>query len=599
MKRFFYALLAVAATLTFVACKEDIEENVSDSQILDSNTIAFTLKNNQLDTRSEAGSAVVKPESYPLGDPIDGQQIYLKETVSSLDNIYYEEPETRGTPVYTENFSNVSGGVFRGLAFPVATMNESASAAFMPDDVFSKDGDRWLRDFSDWGSNDALLFYARMLTEDTQSSSQNVIGVLPSSYRYIYTDAGVQSMTFSYRSAATAVDQQDILFAARPITKPGTTPIPLVFYHALTGVKFATAHANEGDVNTYIKKVEFTGLYGYGKCTVTSTTDGGDYSDPPSDHSSANAISWFFDNAANSEATKSLKKIYYQEFSETPVTYSSNGSFESKGNYPSTFSAAGSKNNLNDGDATMTFWFPAQSMTDISKLTITFDIEINGNRKEYKRVINLGTLTSNANWQAGQLRTLTLLSTEVDVTIEDTVENYVKKDVVITNVGNTPAYMRAQIVGNWYGKAGSEEGVAMGFKSQSDDDMEFVEPWNDVLGDTSAGYVPYGTFSGLPGTNWVQGTDGYFYYTKLVYPGEIIVDKVFTSYTLDSSKIPVIYYSNNQPQRVQYTDVHLVIDIPVQAVMAPFAEDYTVEHPTYKDYKAAWLAAGVTAPDAP
>ena len=31
MKRFFYALLVVAATLTFVSCNEDIEENVSNS----------------------------------------------------------------------------------------------------------------------------------------------------------------------------------------------------------------------------------------------------------------------------------------------------------------------------------------------------------------------------------------------------------------------------------------------------------------------------------------------------------------------------------------------------------------------------------------
>lgn len=606
MKRFFYALLVVAATLTFVSCNEDVEENVSDSQILESNTIAFTLKKNELDTRSESGSAVAEPESYPLGDPIDGQQVYLKETVVSLDNIYYEEPETKGTPVYTQNFATVSDGSFKGLAFPVATMNDVAAPANLPmaAGLFTFDGNRWLRDWNNWGSNDALLFYAWMLTEDENPQIGQRVGALTNSFRYFYTDAGVQSMTFSYRSAAKAEAQEDILFAARPIAKSDPTPIPLVFYHALTGVKFATAHANSAlnDVNTYIKKVEFTGIYGYGKCTVTSTTDGGNYTDTPNDHSSARAISWNFSGNA---ATNSLKNVYSQDFSETPVDYTT-GSFATQGDYPTSFSAAGNKGNLNDGDATMTFWFPPQVIgmdsdgetPHESKLTITFDIEINGTRKEYTREINLNTLTSNGEWKAGELRTLTLLSTEVVVEIEDTVENHVKKDVVITNMGNTPAYMRVQIVGNWYGKAGTEEGIAMGYKSQSDSDMEYVEPWNDVL-NTSDDYVPYGTFSGLPGNHWIKGTDGYFYYTEIVYPGESIPDKIFTSYTLDTSKKPTIYYTNNQPQRIPFEDVHLVIDIPVQAVMAPFADNWTVEHPSYKDYKAAWETAGVRAPEAP
>ena len=604
MKRFFYALLVVAATLTFVSCNEDIEENVSDSQILESNTIAFTLKKNELDTRSESGSAIAEPESYPLGDPIDGQQVYLKETVVSLDNIYYEEPETKGTPVYTENFATVSDGSFKGLAFPVATMPPAGSAV-MSDGLFTFDGNRWLRDWNNWGSNDELLFYARMLTEDLNPNYSQRKGVLAQSYQYLYSN-GKQSMTFSYRSPDTAAEMQDVLFAARPIAKSGPTPIPLVFYHALTGVKFATAHANSAlnDVNTYIKKVEFTGIYGYGKCTVTSTTEGSDYTDIPSDHSSARAISWVFDHQQG-EVVSSLSKKYSQEFSGDPVNYTS-GSFTTQGDYPSSFSAAGNKGNLNDGDATMTFWFPPQVIgmnsdgetPHESKLTITFDIEINGTRKEYTREINLNTLTSNGEWKAGELRTLTLLSTEVVVEIEDTVENNVKKDVVITNMGNTPAYMRVQIVGNWYGKAGTEEGIAMGYKSQSDSDMEYVEPWNDVL-NTSDDYVPYGTFSGLPGNHWIKGTDGYFYYTEIVYPGESIPDKIFTSYTLDTSKKPTIYYTNNQPQRIPFEDVHLVIDIPVQAVMAPFADNWTVEQPAYKDYKAAWETAGVTAPEAP
>ena len=159
-------------------------------------------------------------------------------------------------------------------------------------------------------------------------------------------------------------------------------------------MKFATAWANDGDVKTYIKRVELTGLYGYGKCWVTSTTENGGYTDDTATHSSASAVRWDFSGNASST---SLSNVYYQDYPDDYVTYTG-GSFTSKGNYPDSFSAAGNKQNLNDGDATMTFWFPAQKLTSATKLTVTFQVEVKGNRKTYTRELNLGELTNNDEW---------------------------------------------------------------------------------------------------------------------------------------------------------------------------------------------------------
>ena len=599
MKRFFYAVLAAAATLSFAACKEEVDNTTPEP--LGDKVVAFTLQ--KTETRSAAGTSTAsRNERLPLG-VIDGQAIFLEETVTSLDDVPSVTPETRGTPLYSENFLTISGGSFKGLAFPAADMTDK-----QPSDASWPEGDfeytprnQWERQYEwdPWFGQDALLVYAKMLTEYSGAASGygGPIGVLPNSYRYSYSATAGQSMSFSYRSPLTAQEQQDILFAARSVTsQEAKQQIPIIFYHALTGVKFATAHTNEEDVKTYIKKVELTGIYGYGKCTITSTAENGGYSDDPTVHSSANAVSWS-NLRLGGGTTANANQAYTQEFADTPVTFAEGGSFANNGDYPSSFSSAGNQRNLNDADASLTFWLIPQTLTSVSKLKVTFEIEINGNRKEYTRVLQLGELTNYGEWKAGQLRTYTLKSSEVDVEIEDVVENHVKKDVVISNVGNAPAYIRAQIVGSWYGKAGNQDGVAMGFTSSDENNFDYVKPWNDVL-NTSSEYVPYGTFVGLPGTDWVQGTDGYFYYTKIVMPGEETGSKLFTTYTLDTSLIPTIYYVNIQPHRVAFTDVRLVIDIPVQGVIAPLAAGSTVENPQYQDHKAAWAAAGVTAPDA-
>ena len=569
-------MIAVSATLGIAACSQ--EEDIVGGSAVDGKLV-FTVG---AATRSEVSAALpVAGATIPAGKTEKGLGFYLEETVSSLDDpSFFTVAETRGTPVYTQNFLNISGGSFKGLAFQDgALQNVNVAAATYPKGKwadFTNQGEFWEHSYewNPWHDQDALLFFAKMLTETTSTDFSKPVGVLPTSYRFLNDDTAGQRLTFSYRSPLTAQDQQDILFAARKITKQeAKKAVPILFYHALTGVKFATAYANEDDVKTDIKKVEFTGLYGYGKCTVKSVAEGGDYVDVANTHSSKDAVSWdLSENGVNA-----LTTVYSQEFPEASVTYTG-GSFTSKGDYPDSFSAAGNKQNLNDGDATMTFWFPPQTITSGMKLKVTFDIEVKGKRTEYTLDLDMGARLAGSKWEAGQIRTFTLKPDEVDVEIEDKVSGFEKTDIKITNTGNVDAFIRAMIVANWWGTASGDLGIATGYTSSAH--TAYVNMWKrtSLTGDNYGG-----VFQGLPGDNWVLAQDGYFYYKNKVAPGEETGDKFFIKYSLDTEAHPVpeIWYLDGELK--QYENVFLRMEIPVQAIEAKEG----------KTWQQAWSDAGV------
>ena len=596
MKRFIYAVLAVAATLSFAACSQ--EDDINTPGKVSNNSIAFTV-NGVAQTRSAAAPEILEGALIPVGEVGDGHSLFLEETITSLDDpAFFETAETRGTPAYTENFLNLSGGKFQALAFPAETMTGKKEwfSTFPRTSYgvtntnnfaeFENKGDFWEYSYQwdPWYDQETLLFFAKMVVnESTAFTGPDLgrnIGVLRNSYEFTY-DGTAPTMSFSYRSQLTAKEQQDILFATRPVTRAESKKaIPMLFYHALSGVKFATAYENDSDVKTFIKKVELTGLYGYGKCYVTSTAENGEYSDITSNHSSADAISWDLSMTA---ATNSLSYIYTQTYSDNDVVNYDGSGFTSKGDYPTSFSAAGNQNNLNDGDASMTFWFIPQAMTDKVMLTVTYDIEVDGVKKEYKNTLELGkTLlaqTSGASkvWKAGQLRTFTLKPNGVNVDIHDEVSGFKKDNVQIRNTGNVDAYIRATIVANWWGTAGTEECVAYGYTSR--EHTAYIAPWSMSWNSSSNQYVDNygGEFDGLPGPgstgDWVRATDGYFYYKNPVPPGKYTgeptaEDPLFDEYNLDTQAHPVpdIWYLDGTMK--QFTKIHLKMEIPVQAIEA-------------------------------
>lgn len=90
-----------------------------------------------------------------------------------------------------------------------------------------------------------------------------------------------------------------------------------------------------------------------------------------------------------------------------------------------------------------------------------------------------------------------------------------KKDVRIQNTGTTDAYIRAMIVANWCTAA-------------------------DANGKTKvvASYaVNASHFPGLPGSDWVKHSDGFYYYTLPVAPGQT-TGNLFTSCTPNNAEKP-------------------------------------------------------------
>jgi hypothetical protein len=412
--------------------------------------------------------------------------------------------------------------------------------------------------------------------------------------------------TVSYTTPTDAADQEDILFAYRSMDKEthkGFLPkgAPVLFNHALTGVKFAIDNYDATKKIT-IKSVSFTGLVGTATCEITPASEN-EYKDDTETYSSAttSVVKWTIPETPDRSKTYSSG-----EFVGAPVDFSG-GSFDTMGDYPDSFAAAGNEQNLNDEDASQTFWFIPQAMTDDVELTIVYTY---GSATERTGVINFGAVLDGVEWKAGQLRTYTIRVDEVNVKIEDTVaatkeENKVLKDlndkiiykedgtaytytyyggtktgVTITNTGNTDAFIRAALIGQWLDEDGNP---VFGFTDYTAGEVVLVDSWYRDQFVTKA--RKHGTFSGLVGYDadydgdWVLCEDGYYYYTVKVPAGDPIPsdDPLFVSYTVDRNPAVVV--------AGKVHDVYFTLEIATQAVTAKKIDgsDY--------DWKGAWKNA--------
>ena len=645
MKRITFAL-AVFAMLGLVSCQR--EKDITTPTVGE-NEIAFILQGATL-TRS---ADTPEKSSFPVEVKDSEEQFYLEETVEDLNAIF--APATKGTPAYTENV----GILYANQMAVHATGFTEADAVYANlDQTMVGGGWRYHHNYNGdpWpDESSAVDFYFAMPANMTSNGVKNLT--------YGKTD-GKQTISFKYTSpigtvhpateeggtetvdSDAAAVQQDIIFAARSLSKADhKKALPngasVLFHHALTGVKFRIVNNDEHELDengqpkgktkrtqTYITNVKITGLKNSGSCVVTprQETDGyvdnrtGDYSS--ADHTftttgTAGTIAWTYDDGTGE---------FSQSFEEANIVDYNGGSFGNKGNYPSTFSAAGNKNNLNDADASMTFWFIPQEMTDAVVLTVEFHVWDGDKDQETKTLtLNLGEIAKKNDltkaWKAGELRTFSLKPLDVNVDITDTMNKYVKSNVVIKNTGNVTQYVRVYLIGNWMGKrqikAGeynTDDTILMGYTTEKGEDE--VLRWNDkdFTGSaaqpvyekwTSPGgkeytYTPYGTFVGLPpmGTATTGGTmvndwirhDKFYYYTKPIGPGENVPDTkpLFTSYTVDENKIPDFWIIDNTGlNRLLAKDVHLVMDIAVQAIETPMDEH---GNPT-KAYDQAWADA--------
>jgi len=569
-------ILAAVAAVGALVCSCQNEQDIA---VPSAGSGEVRLVIGDIATRSAVPTAATY--SYDLETKVEGVKLSLEESVVEMGALT-DVAETRGTPVYTSNVQDVHGDAFNGVVYG-ASGQVVGDGAFEVFRLSSKNC--WRREigFDPWEkAGGDVTFFLRMPSSQPEVSN-------------LAYDYGAGSVSFDYETPSVAVDQQDILFATRNLDKSTYESeykdggASVLFRHALTGVKFAignnTTEAGNrqpaGEVQTYITKVEITGLLDKGHAVYvpsgTETT-----TDDASEHSSAGSFTW-----TDGTTSPTRTSTYVQEYTEDDIQDYASGDYVNAG---SSFYTGGANRNLNDATASMTFWFRPQAITSDLVVTVTMKVW-NGKSMSGEKtlVLNMGELiaaqgsTANKEWKAGQLRTFTLKPGMVDVEIEDEVHGFVKEKVVIRNTGNVDAYIRAHIVANWWGKTVSgDDGIALGYTSS--EATSFVAAW-EMSGTTGDNYG--GAFTGLPGSDWVKAKDGFFYYKNKVAPGAETGSKLFTKYELVTTEHPVpeIWYLSSGSGLKQFTEVRLVMDIPVQAIEAKEG---------YADYKAAWAAAGVT-----
>jgi hypothetical protein len=618
MKKAYIALAVLSMAALLVSCQET--EIIGDTFVPEKGDIVFGIANNAKETKSSNVETVIKGETFDLGSD-DQNNFYLEETIVDLNNLSYS-PDTKGTPAYTENLGvlyaddmNVYGD--KGSFTTPTTFVNVENEMYPRKGSETEKGWRYHHVYASdpWPASGEVGFYLNMPAAPNGLTINSKTG---------------GKFSISYTTPEAVADQQDILFAYRSMDKATHDSFlpngaPVLFNHALTGVKFAIANY-DADKKITIKSVSFTGLVGTATCVITPAVES-DYSDVTATYSSGteSVVKWTIPE------TPDRSKTYSSGEFGAPVKYDTGGSFGDKGKYPDSFAQAGNTNNLNKADASQTFWFIPQAMTNDIKLTIVYTY---GSTTERTGVLEFGKVLAgkNVTWKAGELRTYTIRVDEVNVKIEDTVEpteeknkvltdlegNIIytdevivdpetgepvvdpetgepthkpytytyyggtKSDVVITNTGNTDAFIRAALIGQWLDEDGNP---VFGFTDYTAGEVKLVDSWYRDQFVTKA--RKHGSFVGLVGYaddypdtgKWVLCEDGYYYYTAKVPAGDPIPssDPLFVSYTVD--KNPAVAVAG------KVNDIYFTLEIATQAVTAKQTDgsDY--------DWDEAWKNA--------
>lgn len=605
-----YIVMAVLATAALASCQQ--EKSFEDKKIGEKDLV-FSLQGSASTRSAEEAVAIRKGVIIEGEKDENGNGLIMEETIETLNDIY--APATKGTPAYTENV----GKLYENLGVVIKNGNSellNTTGFYAMDDEMVGGGWRYQGEFAGWPDADTPLdFYLWMPV------SNNGIQGTPTYGTTTVDENKVHTITFSYKtptgSDSDAKAQQDLIFAARSLSKSDhNTALPngasVLFKHALTGVKFAIANYDASKQIT-IKEVTLNNIKSQGTCTITPDLDiENDYRDITTTYTSAAAVNW---------GTPTTPASFKSGTFGTPVSYATSttgedgkkvlGKFENGLEYPDSFAAAGATDNLNDGNASQTFWFIPQEMTDDVTLTVKYTF---GSTTEQTWTINIGEVLKKANgnqvyWQAGELRTYTIKLNDVNVIIDDTVTmagnadngytGSTKTGVVITNTGNTDAYIRAALVGQWLTDAGDP---VFGFTDKVFT-LHDVDSWyQDQFINTTH---EQGTFEGLVGYNgassqyWVKGEDGYYYYKYPVpanngtIPGNYIdpdtgdtetattqimaAQPLFTKYTIGTAPTVDIADKN--------TAIHFELEIATQAISAKNIDG------SYLSMTAAWTKA--------
>ena len=628
MKKIYIALLALGATL-LSSCVQ--EKNFKDITVGE-NEIAFVMQGVSTRSAEEGSAYVTKGITIPMGE-IEGEALYLEETIEELN----PSPATKGAPAYTTTLPDVypTMGVYAAGNFG------DASFVMIDKDMYPRKGSetdkgwRYHHNYNanPWPAEGAVDFYLRMPEGEAPAAEGSTTEEGP----FVYT---ANTHSFKLTSPLDGKEQDDILFGHVQMTKkqhddqlPNGYPVTMM--HALTGIKFANGHPNGTQTKTIITKVELIGLNKYGEGTINA--DG--------------TVTWSKVNTLSTEETPFYLEFDNPEYVKTAGASNPDGTVGSDdwndGLKNTSWTSAAADKNLNHANGELTFWFIPQEVPDDLILKVYFTVKtpdsVNGFTNDACHIIKLGELLNgkyqsvdgnsdkNLKWEAGQLRTYTLMPYDVDVDIIDEISETIKSDLHVANTGNVDEYVRMLIMGNWYGwkpgenQSSTEPSILVGYKYKDKNDpnlptgltdaqkeeylKQMVLPWyregypykNNVYyateaEATAAGWVkntdgfadPYGHFDatfpladltkavvegvakdrdGLK-DDWADASGG-FYYTMPIGPGKELSasSSLFQSYTVTS--VPTIYIATNGTAREAAVGVHLVMEIVVQAIPVP------------------------------
>ncbi len=601
--------MILLAALALASCRQEEELEFAPVGEVGQEEVAFKIGSVATRSAAKADAQVNTLTTVKVGE----STLTLDETVTSLDYVY-DTPGTRGTPAFTENVATLYG-TFNAVANPNSTdaTTKLADAAF----PFNSSTTYWAHDYgrADIWSKAPYMFYMRMPAD------------MPGVDALTYDNDG--SISFSYTSPATATEQKDILFTSTTLNDKEENGKTITFYHALTGVKFANYFNNDtsnpnNKTETLIREVTISGLKNTGSCKVTPSAGEGE--------GKSKAASEWSDVDGNASYTQTYDEAF-ADYSKPVEEGGKNIDLS-----PLNKATYASGHNLNDNNGSLTFWFIPQTLTSATKVKVKFDIRVNGSItfSDQELEVSLGdllykttvdeetgtetTVYDHRTWHAGELHTFTLRPEKVGVKIEDEMASAtVKQKVRFTNTGNVDQYVRVYMIGNWLGDRqigdnvyNGYDSVLMGYESSTStverarwNDKDFTysgstkvyEKWSSPDHPEGYVYTPYGDFEGLPGMgtttaggpklrNWVRH-DKFFYYTVLIGPGKDLpsTDPLFTKYTLTTTS-PEFWIAGNDGTRRLARNVHLELDIAVQAIAVPYDESGNAI-----PYDQAWAAA--------
>lgn len=172
------------------------------------------------------------------------------------------------------------------------------------------------------------------------------------------------------------------------------------------------------------------------------------------------------------------------------------------------------------------YYLIPQNLSDNATIEIKVSVPTNedGVSREYTLTKKLNAFI--AEWQPNKQYTYTITTPhEVQITVHDEVAvegNFpVKKNMTVKNTGLADAYVRVAIVGSWVLDAADGSQYVISDWKESDGTFVWSTGAKPVEGSTNS-------------NSWRLGPDGYYYYMKVLVPGEE-TKPLFDSYTLTAS----------------------------------------------------------------